>query len=143
MGEEDTQGASQSQTRRRYTVQEAAEALGVSVEALRGRIKRGTIAHEREGERVYVLLDTDQPAAGRDQDADHPPDQPQLVDELRARVEDLREQLAAEREANKENRRIIAALTSRIPQLEPPREAQNEPERPAERRSWWRRWFGA
>ena len=36
---------------------EAANALGVTVDAVRSRVKRGTIAHERAGGRVYVLLD--------------------------------------------------------------------------------------
>jgi hypothetical protein len=40
------------------TVHEAVNALGVSVDAIRKRIQRGTIHHERhEDERVYVLLD--------------------------------------------------------------------------------------
>src|SRR5215212_10376852 len=40
------------------TVHEAANALGVSVDAIRKRIQRGTIPHERhEDGRVYVLLD--------------------------------------------------------------------------------------
>ena len=46
----------------------------------------------------------------------------ELVGELRAHNTTLREQLEAEREANRENRRIIAALTSRIPELEAPQE---------------------
>src|SRR5215212_11656023 len=40
------------------TVHEAANALGVSVDAIRKRIQRGTIPHERhEDGRVYVLVD--------------------------------------------------------------------------------------
>jgi hypothetical protein len=51
-------------------VPEAAAALGVTVDAIRSRIKRSTIAHVREGGRVYVLLDTDQARPGHDQGAD-------------------------------------------------------------------------
>jgi hypothetical protein len=47
-------------TRRRLTVQDAADALGVTVDAVRSRVKRGTIAHERESGRVYVLLGGDE-----------------------------------------------------------------------------------
>ena len=85
-----------------------------------------------------------------------------LISEMRSRIDDLREQLEAERLANEENRRIIAALTSRIPPaIEAPREspqtAAEEPEgvdtpstgaapqegsQPHPERSWWRRWFG-
>jgi hypothetical protein len=64
-------------------------------------------------------------------------------------------------EANRENRRIIAALTSRIPALETPENAPESPEpgaempvgptpseaseaaqEPSERISWWRRMLG-
>ena len=49
---------------------EAAEILGVSVEAVRGRIQRGTIEHERTPEGLFVLLDTDQTTTERDQSTD-------------------------------------------------------------------------
>jgi hypothetical protein len=56
-------GEDQSQTgRQRLTVAEASEILGVTVEAVRGRIKRGTLDHERTDMGVFVLLDTDQSA---------------------------------------------------------------------------------
>ena len=75
--------------------------------------------------------------------------------------------LDEERGANRENSRIIAALTQRIPELEPARDpdppqeppgacetATAEPDRltqaplegaqePARPRSWWQRMFGA
>ncbi len=41
----------------RYTVQEAAEILGASVDAVRGRIRRGTLDSMRVDGIVYVLLD--------------------------------------------------------------------------------------
>jgi phage shock protein A len=81
----------------------------------------------------------------------------ELVEVLRAQVEMLREELDEAHAANRENRRIIAALTSRIPAIEAPEspeprsgtgtptdasaEAQEATER-AEERSWWRRMFG-
>jgi hypothetical protein len=46
----------------------------------------------------------------------------ELLEELRDRVRSLENQLADEREANRDNRRIIAGLVQRIPELEPPRE---------------------
>ena len=45
-----------------------------------------------------------------------------LVDELRDRLRFVEDQLQRERDAHAETRRIAAALTSRVPQLEPPRE---------------------
>src|SRR5215207_7427442 len=45
-------------SRNKATVYEAAEILGLTVDAIRKRIQRGTIPHERlEDGRVYVLLD--------------------------------------------------------------------------------------
>jgi hypothetical protein len=105
---------------RRLTIRQAADELGTSVVAVLGRVKRGSLAYEREGGRVYVLLDESQP--GRDQSTDQPA-------EL---IATLREQLAAEREANRENRRIIAALNARIRELEAPSETKGKPEMGAE-----------
>ncbi len=103
-------------TRRRLTINQAAEQLGVTVDAVRGRIKRGTIAHVRESGRVYVLIAADELRPGYDQDADHPDDRTDaLIAKLQDRVRSLED-------ANRENRRIIAALTSRISQLEAPQE---------------------
>ena len=117
--------------RRRYTVADAAEVLGITAEAVRTRIKRGTLESLKEGGTVYVLLSTDQtlPARGPDgtQTADRSQSQSSvLISEMRDRIEDLRAQLEAERRANEENRRIIAALTSRIPELPSAQETLRE-----------------
>jgi hypothetical protein len=45
---------------------------------------------------------------------------------MRARIESLERQLEQANERDRENRRIIAALTSRIPEIEAPREAPSE-----------------
>jgi hypothetical protein len=88
----------------------------------------------------------------------------ELVEVLRVQVEVLRAELGEAHAANRENRRIIAALTQRIPELEAPASPEplgapesvfEEPER-AERRSaaggaqepaervvsWWKRMLG-
>jgi hypothetical protein len=112
------------------------------------RIKRGTLSADKEGGRLYVLLDIE-PTLDRTGE---------LIEELRGRVHSLEHQLDQEREANRENRRIIVALTSRIPAIEAPQEASEAAEtveeeaepRPAtggaqeglQRRPWWRRVFG-
>src|SRR5215204_3136518 len=144
---------------RRTTVAEAAQILGISAEAVRGRIRRGTLPVEREGGAVYVLIEgreqnrttNDQPRTTDDQPSDRTD---LLIAELQDRVRSLEE-------ANRENRRIIAALTSRIPAIEAPQEPEGGPEtveeaperaepHPAtggasaaegsQRRSWWRFW---
>jgi hypothetical protein len=55
----------------------------------------------------------------------------ELVEVLRSQVEMLRAELDEAHAANRENRRIIAALTQRIPELEAPRSRQDRPKRPA------------
>jgi hypothetical protein len=85
---------------------------------VRMRVKRGTLPSTREGGRLYVLLYTEPtPEPGRPHDRTH--------DRTSELIDTLREQLEAERRANEENRRIIAALTQRIPELETP--APSEP----------------
>ncbi len=173
MGEDgipDGDQGSDQHTRRRLTVAQAADAMGVTVDAIRARIKRETIEHVREGGRVYVILGTDQDDTSHDQDHAQYSDQgsaqpetgPAYRDEL---VEELRDRVRALEEANRENRRIIAGLIQRVPELEPPREEPHGPETDAEtsegvdaptgqvdretgvqrrraERSWWRRFFG-
>src|SRR5215208_6615060 len=124
---------------KRYTVPEAAKVLGIGTDAVRKRIARGTIPHEKDDDgRVYVYLDT-----GHDEGHDAQTPSPELVEslreqigylqgviatrdeELRTRAEELRR-----RDQDLERRdRIIAALTERIPQaLEPPPEPRESPE---------------
>jgi hypothetical protein len=73
-------------------------------------------------DRLYVWVDTDEAQS----------ESSELISEMRGRIEDLRTQLEAERKANEENRRIIAALSSRIPELEAPRDERESPESGAE-----------
>jgi hypothetical protein len=147
-------GEDRTPPKHRTTVAEAAEILGISAEAVRGRIRRGTLPVERESGTVYVLLDhptedrttADQPRTTGDQPDDRTD---LLIAELQDRVRSLEE-------ANRENRRIIAALTSRMPAIEAPEAPQspepgeqgedrgNAPQQPqtATSRPWWRRFIG-
>ncbi|MGI9050524.1 MAG: helix-turn-helix domain-containing protein [Rubrobacteraceae bacterium] len=140
------------ETRERLTVTEAARRLNITVEAIRGRIKRGTLEHEREGNRVYVLrgdrTDDNQTTPSPDQSNN----QSRLVEALQDQVAYLREQLDEERRTRTEERRrhdtIIAQLTSRIPELEPglasregqekPRESTEDPGEVETARSTWK-----
>jgi hypothetical protein len=141
----------------RYTVAAAAERPGISPEAVRNRISRETLRVEREGGRVFVLLEADTPTDEQRATGGIPTDQSELVAELRERVGDLREQLAQVHERDRENRRIIAALTQRVPAIEAPSEATpseaspGPTDTPTDRgeapqadapRLWWQRIFG-
>jgi hypothetical protein len=87
----------------------------------------------------------------------HPPEHgPDYRDEL---IATLREQLRQANERDRENRRIIAGLVQRVPEIEStetpggPETAAGEPgegdpdrgegpQEATEHRSWWRRFFG-
>jgi len=154
-------------TGRRLTPRQAADQLGVSVEAVRGRIKRGTIAHERAGNRVFVILDADQTATGHDQDGD----QSELVAQLRDEIAFLRDQVRRQQEITAQQAVTMRQLSAPSEPDEPttvdqyeeePQGEQHEgretygpgPEGPAtpdseaagegnvERRGLWRRFFG-
>jgi hypothetical protein len=159
-------------SRQRVTVAQAAEILGVTVEAIRGRIKRGTLDHERHSGRVYVLLDADQPTNRTRPDTDRTTDRLQsdsaaLISAKDETITTLRDQLEAERQAHAEARRLLMAALERIPpQIEASEapEARESPETAADasegtqprpytpgaqedvqrpqERSWWRRIIG-
>jgi hypothetical protein len=124
------------------TVREATEALGLTVDAVRGRIKRGSLDHHKDPDgTVYVWLDADEARLSDDQPDDQPNDQPRLSEDRDDRgdllVADLREQVAflrdlvrasrdelrRERLAREEERRrhdtVIMQITQRIPELPP------------------------
>ena len=160
MGED--RDAAQDTAQDRVTIQEAAQRLGVKEDAIRKRIQRGTLRHEKTQEgRVFVWLDA-APDATQDaaQDTYRDASQDALLSAKDETITALREQLAQANERDRENRRIIAALTARIPAIEAPQEAsgaadtvEEEPERAEPRpgtseaqegtqRPWWRRMFG-
>jgi hypothetical protein len=129
----------------RHSVRDAADILGITTGAVRSRLSRGTLQSVKEGGMVYVLLPPDaqrhaarleaereanreksppdaQRHAARDA-TDMPGESSVRISELRSELREhnasLREQLEAEREANRENRRIIAGLIQRVPELPP------------------------
>jgi len=130
--------------------------LGITADAVRSRIKRGTLTTVREGGRVFVVLG----GADRAQPTNRPGATDQPTDDLREQVRYLREQLRREQEAHAEARRIIAGLVQRVPAIEAPSPGSDAPgspqtgseepprgaapggqDRPAERPSWWRRFW--
>ena len=165
------------------TVVEAAQILGITPDAVRSRLRRGTLERspERgdEGEVLVVLpahkesadQSVDQSRTVDDQSSDASGDQSAtdrdasptvadlLVERMASEIDHLRGELALERESSSELRRIIAAMTQRVPvvELEAPQDERNAPEAASEgpvkgndrggdqgprRASWWRRFFG-
>ena len=147
----------------RYTVTEAARILDVGTDAVRKRIQRNTIKHERIDGTVYVWLDTDEPerddnGEGHDRRLDGGVTR-ELVESYREQVEDYRDQVEFLRRELERKDTIIMTMAQRIPELEAapePREsaetASEEPysthdvpqeeQEPSQRRSWWRAFFG-
>ena len=146
----------------RYTVTEAARILDVGTDAVRKRIQRNTIKHERVDGTVYVWLDTDEPERddideGHDQRLDGGVTR-ELVESYREQVEDYRDQVEFLRRELERKDTIIMTMAQRIPELEPAPEhreapetpseephsthAPSEPQEPSQRRSWLRAFFG-
>lgn len=171
-------------SKHRLDVKQAAEVLGISSEGVRKRIKRGTLESEKAQDgKVFVWLDrsgADWTSGPNGSDAGlHANEDPgrteygqgadtrsdALQSSLQDQVSYLRNQLDLEREANRENRRLLAAALERIPEIEPPRpanpkatpeprdapetaaggtdgvEVPPESQEPAQRRSWLYRFF--
>jgi hypothetical protein len=111
----------QSPSGNRVSVCEAAEILGVTVDATRKRIQRGTIPYERGDGRVWVQLE----AAGMIPDEgqrEYRSASDEFIDELREQVRHLRKMLDEERDARRRADMIIAqlartnaALAGRVP----------------------------
>ena len=144
----------------KLTVAQAADRLGVTQDAVRKRIARGTIRHEKDYEgRIFVYLNTFESASktaqDNAQDAESKTvsdaDQDKYTRSLEDQVDFLRREL--ERKDT-----IIMSLTQRIPELEAspePREGHGtaseetvksttppEQQESSQRRSWWRAFFG-
>jgi hypothetical protein len=122
----------------RLTVPEAAQALGISPEAVRNRLSRGTLESEKKKGKVYVLLKTDTsrstddtpedtPRHTRDRSTDITGDATSLISAKDETIRLLTEQLEAERAASAELRRIVAGLVQRVPELEPAKDSSSEP----------------
>ena len=139
-------------TNQRVTVPEAAELLGITAEAVRMRIKRGTLRSERQGGRVFVLL-------GRGQPTDRPDEPTTLISEMRSRIQFLEDEL-------QRKDAILLNMTEAMKALNPPAQAAPSDERESPQtveeqkggahphpsapgaqeslqRPWWRRIFNA
>ncbi len=126
----------------RVTVAEAAARLGVKEQAIRKRIQRGTLVHDKDDDgRVYVYLNTEDGATGMGTDAG----MSTLVQNLQDQIAYLRQEAEDWKEEARRKDTIIMSLTQRIPELEAPtkpREAPDAAQEPSLHRSWWRKFFG-
>jgi excisionase family DNA binding protein len=94
---------------RRVTVDEAARRLGLTVDAVRKRVQRGQIPHEKDGAgRVRIILDESETLRDEGPDRRSPAS---LVEELRDRIAYLERQVEEEREARRRADTILAQLS--------------------------------
>jgi hypothetical protein len=133
------------------TVSDAAEILGLSTEAVRMRVKRGTLASTKIGGTVYVLLDgpnerpnvkpnarTNDGTNGRPNPRPNVEAHPMVANlrehnaDLRDQVDHLRRELDTRNEEIRRKDTILMAMTQRIPELEATPETRNGSETVAE-----------
>ena len=98
-------------------VNSTAEELGISTDAVRKRIARGSLESDRRGGHVLVWLDDGGTEDGHEAQGEVPADGEALVEVLTDQVSYLREQLLEEREARRRADTIIAQLTHTNTQL--------------------------
>jgi hypothetical protein len=137
----------------RLTVAEAAVRLGVKEQAIRKRIQRDTLAHDKDEDgRVYVYLDPKDGATGTSIDTSIDT----LLQSLQDQIAYLRQEAEDWKEEARRKDTIIMSLTQRLPELQAPVEspgglqttsegaAKGNPrgqQEPSQRRSWLHRFF--
>ena len=156
----------------RLSVVEAAEALGVTRDAIHKRIRRETIEYEKgEDGRFYVYVDTSTSRVDRSayesKDESKVEVLERLIEGQQDRIAFLERELERRGDETVRLHQIVAGLTqanaqlaARVPELEAPQEAAEaaetveEPEKAEprssageaqerEQRPWWRRVFGS
>jgi hypothetical protein len=144
----------------RVSVKEAASILGISADAVRKRVARGTLKAEKMPDgTLFVWVDGKPGLSDADRDGGLRPTTAHL-ETLEKYIARLEAELEDRKEEARRKDHIIAALTQRIPALEappeappdvrePPETASEEPDKGApppptgeERRPWWVRLFG-
>ena len=155
MGEDTTgpyETPSGNTSSQRVSVDRAARILGLSVDAVRKRVQRGTIPYEKDpAGRVTIILDTvetlqddgetlqddgetlqdkvqDAPGPGADRLLEA---KDETIEELRGRVRRLEQDLDARTEELRRRDHLLAAALERIPAIESP-ETPQAPETVAE-----------
>lgn len=123
----------------RVTIAEAARRLGVKEPAVRKRIQRGTLKADKGPDgRVYVYLEIIDNAGYPGSETGYPSSstigkptgldkgRDELTEEMRGRMDELREQVRFLRGELERKDAILMSLTQRIPELEPVRESTSD-----------------
>ncbi len=147
------------------TVEEAAKLLGLSGNAVRKRVERGSLPSVKVDGIRYVLLDGDMSQHVNDTPTDMSGDislMQEHLDSMREQIDYLKDVIERRDEEIRRRDHLLAAALERIPALEEaspePRDARETasdlkpgvdpqgddagPKASVSRRSWWRRLFG-
>ena len=117
---------------KRLTVAEASSELGISKEAVRKRIDRGTLNAEKGEDGTWtVLLEATTSTQDNVEDNGRVLVLQAKLDALERAYEAQKSEIEYLRDENKRKDSIIMNLSNKIPQL---------PEKASESRSWWRFW---
>jgi hypothetical protein len=148
----------------RQTIAEAAKKLEVTQEAIRARIRRGTIEHDKdETGKTYVYLTEEETHNQSDTNTVVNGVVNDYITSLKSEIESLKADREVWQEEAKRKDAIIMALTNRIPELEAPSDmssdvtesrvspaeegsrgsAHSDPQNASERVSWWRKIFSS
>jgi len=121
----------------RVTVQEAAKRLGVKDDAIRKRIQRGSLEHDKDPDgRVYVYLDATEDESYDGQDGAGIRDMSQYATQYAVvaakdeTISELRDQVDFLRRELERKDAILMSLTQRIPELEAPPAPSTSSEEP-------------
>ena len=114
---------------------EASQRLGISVDALRARVRRGLVEHRKDNNRRIVVLVGDQA----------PPSRSPVGDESADRMRQERDEASAEADhwrAQAKQARIEAAGYKAQAEAKEVLIAELRELLAAARRPWWQRWIG-
>jgi hypothetical protein len=137
----------------RLSVSDAAKVLGISVQAVHGRVNRGTIEHEREDGKIYVFLTDDEVGNQQALNTDVHDVYNAYITSLKSEIESLKQDREVWQEEARRKDHLLAAALERIPALEASPEGTESPTTAGngedkgsippdtEMRSWWRRIF--
>jgi hypothetical protein len=134
----------------RLTITEAAQALGISTQAVHGRIKRGTLDSDKgEDGKLYVYVERNGAGNGVGNDMTN-----HYIDALRSQIANLEQEKEDWKEEARRKDHLLAAALERIPPaLEAAEETRESPvpdsegefksrtPPEAEKPSWWKRLF--
>src|SRR5919112_3462837 len=114
----------------RLTVAQAADRLGITQDAVRKRVARGTIRHDKDHEgRIFVYPDTFERESKTDQDNGQDGESKTVQDEGQDKyTRSLEDQIEFLRQEPERKDTIIMSLTQRIPELEASSEPREGPQ---------------